>query len=49
MSTEFSKLFKTDEEIKKEIIYDFTSELLREVNKLVEMYGKEGLLEKIKG
>ncbi|MGG3885934.1 hypothetical protein [Brevibacillus panacihumi] len=49
MSTEFAKLFKTEEEIKKEIIHDFTSDLLREVNKLVDMYGKEGLLEKIKG
>ncbi|MED2010639.1 hypothetical protein P4V39_21475 [Brevibacillus borstelensis] len=49
MSTEFVKLFKTDEEIKKEIIRDFTSDLLMEVHKLLDKYGKEGLFERIKG
>ncbi|MCC0563798.1 hypothetical protein [Brevibacillus borstelensis] len=49
MSTKFSKPFKTDQEIKKEIIHDFTSELLVEVQKLVDKYGKKEFLEKIKG
>ena len=36
------------EEIKKEIIGDFTYTLLAEIQKLIDKYGKDGLIQKIK-
>lgn len=48
MSTGFEKLFKTDEEIKMDIISDFANELLNEAKKLADKYGKEEFLKMIK-
>lgn len=48
MSTGFEKLFKTDEEIKQDIISDFANEFLYEVKKLADMHGKEEFLRMIK-
>jgi hypothetical protein len=48
VSTKFERLFKTDEEIKKEVIRDFASDFMKEVQKLVDKYGKAELLEKLR-
>ncbi|WP_156158243.1 MULTISPECIES: hypothetical protein [Paenibacillaceae] len=48
MPSVFDKLVKTEEEIKQDVISDFTSALLSEIQKLVEKYGKEGLKEMLK-
>lgn len=48
MSTQFDSLFKTDEEIKMDIISDFANELLYEAKKLAEKYGKENFMDMIK-
>lgn len=48
MSTQFDSLFKTDEEIKQDIISDFANELLYEVKKLADKHGKEEFLRMIK-
>ncbi|MEC1717209.1 hypothetical protein ABEV09_07310 [Schinkia azotoformans] len=48
MSTQFDSLFKTDEEIKMDIISDFANELLYEAKKLADRYGKDEFLKMIK-
>lgn len=48
MSTKFESLFKSEEEIKMEIISDFANELIFEAKKMAEKYGKEEFLEMIK-
>ena len=48
MSTQFNNLFKTDEEIKMDIIGDFAKELLYEAKKLADKHGKEEFLKLIK-
>jgi hypothetical protein len=48
MSTQFVSLFKTDEEIKMDIISDFANELLYEAKKLADKYGKEEFLIMVK-
>ncbi|MFC5734316.1 hypothetical protein [Cytobacillus gottheilii] len=48
MSTHFNSLFKTDEEIKMDIISDFANELLYEAKKLADKYGKEEFLKMVK-
>lgn len=44
MSTELENLFKTEQEIKEDIISDFASELVSHIEKLVAVYGKEELM-----
>ena len=44
MSTELENLFKTEEEIKKDILSDFASELVSHIENLVAVYGKEELV-----
>lgn len=48
MSNQFDSLLKTDEEIKQDVIRDFTNELLHEAKKLADKYGKEDFLKMIK-
>jgi len=48
VSTKFESLFKSEEEIKMEIISDFANELIFEAKKMAEKYGKEEFLEMIK-
>ncbi|WP_179295635.1 hypothetical protein [Bacillus sp. FJAT-45350] len=48
MSTQFKSLFKTDEEIKKDIISDFANDLLFEAKKLADKHGKKEFLKMIK-
>jgi hypothetical protein len=47
MSTELEILFKTEEEIKEDILSDFASELLTQIENLVGVYGKVELMEMI--
>lgn len=47
MSNQFDILFKTDEEIKMDIISDFANELLYEAKKLADKYGKEEFLREL--
>lgn len=48
MSSQFEKLFKTDEEIKNDIISDFANELLYEAEKLINKHGKEEFFKMIR-
>ncbi|MFG6497292.1 hypothetical protein P8610_18155 [Fictibacillus sp. UD] len=47
MSIGLEKLFKTEEEIKIDILSDFTNQLLDEVENIVSIYGKEELMKMI--
>ncbi|AYV72924.1 hypothetical protein M1D49_00405 [Bacillus sp. PK3-056] len=47
MSTGFDKLFKTEEEVKNDILADFANEFLTEIENLVGMYGKKELIQMI--
>ncbi|MGR6904575.1 hypothetical protein [Lysinibacillus sp. BSL11] len=47
MSTGFDKLFKTEEEVKNDILADFANEFLTEIENLVGMYGKKELMQMI--
>lgn len=48
MSNEFEKLLKTDAEIEREIIRDFSHEFINEIKKLCDKYGKDGLLKMLR-
>jgi hypothetical protein len=48
MSNVIEKLIKSDEDIKKDIIKDFTSDLLKEVQKLVNKHGKDEFVKMLK-
>jgi len=48
MSNEFEKLLKTDVEIEREIIRDFSHEFINEIKKLCDNYGKDGLLKMLR-
>lgn len=41
---DFEKMFKTQEDIKSDIIKSFSIDLANEINKLVEKYGKDELI-----
>lgn len=45
MSTLLENLFKTEEEVKENILSDFASELLIQMESLVSVYGKEKLMQ----
>lgn len=47
MSTGFDRLFKTEEEVKNDILADFANELLTEIEKLAAVYGKKELMQMI--
>lgn len=47
MSTQFYSLFKTEEEIKQDIIGDFANKFLTEMENLVSIHGKKELMQMI--
>lgn len=48
MGDQFEVMFKTQEEMRKDIIKDFATDFMEEIQKLIEEYGREELMKILK-